>query len=160
MTGALCLAIFGSTEIPRSTESTVFDTNTHTGIDQGVAVGLALAVGNRIRGQEIAHENDLLLAEQAHEADLARYQAVIDQLRGQLLNTQIDLAAERCEIAGLRAFIKEVRTLDPATPALGASDQLGRGGRAKSIAKVAYETAYDRQADEFGRPALKGTYAK
>lgn len=138
----------------------MFETSNNTGIDQGTAVGFAIAVGNRIRGQEIAHQNDLLLTEQAHEEELARYQAVIDQLSRQLLTTQIDLAAERCEIAGLRAFIREVRSLDPTTRALGASDQVGSRGQAKSLAKVAYEREYDRKAEEFGLPALKGTYAK
>jgi hypothetical protein len=139
----------------------VFDTNTHThtGIDQGVAVGLALAVGNRIRGQEIAHENDLLLAEQAHEADLARYQAAIDQLTRQLLSTQMELASERCEIAGLRAFIKEVRRQDPSSPALAASGRTYTNGKAKSVATVVYEREYDRKAVELGLPDLKGGYA-
>ncbi|OAH21691.1 hypothetical protein AX289_17360 [Methylorubrum populi] len=137
----------------------MFDTNPHTGIDQGVAVGLALAVGNRIRGQEIAHENDLLLAEQAHEADLARYQAVIDQLRQQLISTQVELVSERCEIAGLRALISEVKRQDPTTPALASSGETFRNGRAKSFATLMYERAYDKEAVEQGFPGLQGGYA-
>lgn len=137
----------------------MFDTNTHTGIDEGVAVGFALAVGSRIRNQEIAHENDLLVTAEAHEADLARYQAVIDQLTRQLLSTQMELASERCEIAGLRAFIKEVRRQDPNTPALAASGRTYKSGKAKSVAAVVYEREYDRKADELDLPDLKGGYA-
>jgi hypothetical protein len=143
----------------RTTEFTVFETNTHTGIDEGVAVGLAIAVGSRIRQQEYAHQNELLLTEEAHEAELARYQAVIDQLSRQLLDTQMELASERCEIAGLRAFIAEVKRLDPTTPALSASGQTYKSGKAKSIAALVYQREYDRKADTLGLPDLKGGYA-
>ncbi|GJD92468.1 hypothetical protein BHAOGJBA_6022 [Methylobacterium hispanicum] len=137
----------------------MFETSNNTGIDQGTAVGFAIAIGNRIRGQEIAHHNDLVLTEQAHEAELARYQAVIDQLSRRLLDTQIELASERCEIAGLRAFIREVKRQDPATPALSASGQTYKSGKAKSMAALVYEREYDRKADDLGLPDLKGGYA-
>ncbi|MGU3402150.1 hypothetical protein [Methylobacterium brachiatum] len=119
------------------------------GENRGIMIGAAIGLGRRMREEEAQHD-----------ADIARYQAVIDQLSKQLLDTQIDLAAERCEIAGLRAFIGEIKRLDPETPGLAASGQKYQSGKTKSVSTVAYERAYDRKADEYGLPALKGTYAK
>lgn len=119
------------------------------GENRGVIIGAAIGLGKRIRDEE-----------EQHDLEIARYQAVIDELSKKLLDTQIDLAAERCEIAGLRAFIGEIKRLDPETPGLAASGQKYQSGKSKSISTVAYERAYDRKADEYNLPALKGTYAK
>lgn len=117
--------------------------------NRGLLIGAAIGMGQRLR----AEEDD-------HDATVANFQAVIDQLQEQLLATQIDLAAERCETAGLRAFIGEIKRQDPTTPALTASNRTYKSGKPKSLATVVYEREYDRKADEFGLPAIKGTYAK
>jgi chromosome segregation ATPase len=119
------------------------------GENRGIMIGAAIGLGRRMREEEAQHD-----------ADIARYQAVIDQLSKQLLDTQIDLAAERCEIAGLRASLSEIRRLDPQAKGFADSGQTYRSGKAKSVAALVYEREYDRKADEFGLPALKGTYNK
>lgn len=120
-----------------------------TNSNRGLLIGAAIGMGRRMREEEAYHD-----------ATLANYQAVIDQLSEQLLATQIDLAAERCEIAGLRAFIGEMKRQGPDNPALNPSGRTYKSGKAKSIATIAYEQEYDRKADDFGLPVIKGTYAK
>ncbi len=120
-----------------------------TNPNDGIMIGAAIGLGRRMRAEEAEHD-----------ATVARFQAVIDQLSEQLLSTQIDLAAERCEIAGLRAYIGEMKRAAPSNPALAPSGRTYQSGKAKSLATVVYEREYDRKADEFGLPAIKGTYAK
>lgn len=117
--------------------------------NRGLLFGAAIGLGQRMREEEAEHD-----------ATVANFQAVIDQLSEQLLSTQIDLAAERCEIAGLRAYIGEMKRGAPGNPALAPSGRTYQSGKAKSLATVVYEREYDRKADEFGLPAIKGTYAK
>ncbi len=116
--------------------------------NRGLLIGAAIGMGQRLR----AEEDD-------HDATVANFQAVIDQLQEQLLATQMELASERCEIAGLRAFIKEAKRLDPQTPAFALSGQVSKTGREKTVGTVVYEREYDRKADELGLPGLKGGYA-
>lgn len=120
------------------------ETNPHRGIMIGAAIGL----GQRMRAEE-----------EQHDIEIARFQAVIDQLSEQLLSTQMELASERCEIAGLRAYIQEVRRQDPNTPALAPSGKHFKSGKPKSLATLVYERAYDNHADGLGLPGLKGGYA-
>jgi hypothetical protein len=118
------------------------------GENRGVIIGAAIGLGKRIRDEE-----------EQHDIEIARFQAAINELSEKLLQTQIQLASERCEIAGLRAFIKEVKSRDPSTPALAPSGNTYRNGKPKSIAATVYEKAYDTKADELGLPDLKGGYA-
>ncbi|WP_408902924.1 hypothetical protein [Methylobacterium radiotolerans] len=118
------------------------------GENRGIMIGAAIGLGRRMREEEAQHD-----------ADIARYQAVIDQLSKQLLDTQMQLASERCESVGLRAYIQEVRRQDPDTPALAASGKHFKSGKAKSLATLVYERAYDNHAEELGLPGLKGGYA-
>lgn len=116
--------------------------------NRGLLIGAAIGIGRRMREEEAYHD-----------ATIANYQAVIDQLSEQLLQTQIALASERCEIAGLSAYIQEVRRQDPGTPALAPSGKYFKSGKAKSLATLVYERAYDEHAEELGLPGLKGGYA-
>lgn len=116
--------------------------------NRGLLFGAAIGLGQRIREEEAEHD-----------ATVANFQAVIDQLSEQLLATQMQLASERCEVAGLRAYIQEVRRQDPATPALAASGKHFKSGKAKSLATLVYERAYDSHAEDLGLPGLKGGYA-
>lgn len=116
--------------------------------NRGLLFGVAVGLGQRIREEEADHD-----------ATVANFQAVIDQLQEQLLATQMELASERCEIAGLRAFIKEAKRLDPQTPAFAPSGKVAKSGREKTVGTLVYEREYDRKADELGLPGLKGGYA-
>jgi hypothetical protein len=118
------------------------------GSNRGIMIGAAIGLGKRMRDEEAQHD-----------LDIARYQAVIDELSKKLLDTQMKLASERCETAGLRAYIQEVRRQDPDTPALAPSGKHFKSGKAKSLATLVYERAYDNHAEELGLPGLKGGYA-
>jgi hypothetical protein len=119
-----------------------------TNPNDGIMIGAAIGLGRRMRAEEAEHD-----------ATVARFQAVIDQLSDQLLATQMQLASERCEVAGLRAYIQEVRRQDPTTPALAPSGKHFQSGKAKSLATLVYERAYDVHAEDLGLPGLKGGYA-
>lgn len=116
--------------------------------DDGILIGAAIGIGQRIRADE-----------RRHDMDIAQYQAVIDNLSRELLRTQMELASERCEISGLNAYIAEIRRQDPGTPALAPSGKYYQSGKAKSLATLVYERAYDQRAEELGLPKLKGGYA-
>jgi hypothetical protein len=118
------------------------------GSDDGILIGAAIGIGQRMRADE-----------RRHDLDLAQYQAVIDDLSRKLLRSQAELASERCEIAGLNAYIAEIRRQDPDTPALAASGKRYKSGKAKSFATLAYERGYDQHAESQGLPELKGGYA-
>lgn len=121
---------------------------TETTNNRGLLIGAAIGMGQRLR----AEEDD-------HDATAARFQAVINQLSDQVLALQMQLASEKCEVAGLNAYIDEVRRLDPITPALAPSGKHFQSGKAKSLATLVYERAYDGHAEELGLPKLKGGYA-
>lgn len=117
--------------------------------NRGLLIGAAIGMGQRLREEEAAHD-----------LETARLHAVIEQLQDQLEITQRELASERCEVAGLRGFIKTVQQLDPQTPGLAASGSYYKSGNQKVVATLAYERAYDQKALDLGHADLRGTYAR
>jgi hypothetical protein len=90
-----------------------------------------------------AQNRDMVYQERARARNA---EAEVQRLRAEVVRLTLALAVKKAHAGGLDAQLDKFIELSPTSPARAPSGKTYQDGRAKSVARISYETVFDRIA--------------